>query len=252
MSESPILEIINLNKNFNQENILSNISFEIRKGETIVVVGPSGGGKSTLLRCINGLEEISSGEIKLNGHLIDPHKDKNMIRQKIAMVFQSYDLFPHMNVLDNILLGPTVVQKRNKQEARQQAKSLLERVKLIDKVNAYPRQLSGGQKQRVAICRALCMNPEIILFDEVTASLDPEMVKEVLDVIRELALQGTTMIVVTHELAFAKAVANRFIFIDKGVILNSGTKEELAQLREGIATSDAEERINRFMNSTLY
>ncbi len=220
-----LLEIEHLYKSYdNNPPVLKDISFQIQKGEVIVILGPSGCGKSTLLRCLNGLEVFQAGNIKLDGESITrSKKDWPPIRQKIGMVFQSYDLFAHMTVMENILLGPIKVQKRNKEEASLQAEKLLERVGLSDKKDAYPRQLSGGQKQRVAIVRALCMNPEILLFDEVTAALDPEMVREVLDVILELAKAGTTMAIVTHEMKFAKAVADRILFIDQGEIIEENT-----------------------------
>lgn len=220
-----LLEIEHLYKSYdNNPPVLKDISFQIQKGEVIVILGPSGCGKSTLLRCLNGLEDFQAGNIKLDGESITrSKKDWPPIRQKIGMVFQSYDLFAHMTVMENILLGPIKVQKRNKEEASLQAEKLLERVGLSDKKDAYPRQLSGGQKQRVAIVRALCMNPEILLFDEVTAALDPEMVREVLDVILELAKAGTTMAIVTHEMKFAKAVADRILFIDQGEIIEENT-----------------------------
>lgn len=220
-----LLEIEHLYKSYdNNPPVLKDISFQIQKGEVIVILGPSGCGKSTLLRCLNGLEVFQAGNIKLDGESITrSKKDWPQIRQKIGMVFQSYDLFAHMTVMENILLGPIKVQKRNKEEASLQAEKLLERVGLSDKKDAYPRQLSGGQKQRVAIVRALCMNPEILLFDEVTAALDPEMVREVLDVILELAKAGTTMAIVTHEMKFAKTVADRILFIDQGEIIEENT-----------------------------
>ena len=199
--------------------MLNDLSFAIQRGEVVVILGPSGCGKSTLLRCINGLEPIQSGEILLNGQsIINGKTNWSQIRQKIGMVFQSYDLFPHMTVLENILLGPLKVQKRSRQEAASAAERLLERVGLLEKKNAYPRQLSGGQKQRVAIVRALIMEPEIMMFDEVTAALDPEMVREVLDVILELARGGMTMLIVTHEMQFARAIADRIMFLDAGEI----------------------------------
>lgn len=227
MTEESLLEIIDLNKAYDSLPALNNISLDVKRGEVLVILGPSGCGKSTLLRCINGLEEIQSGEIRLNDETINRDKIKwNVVRQKIGMVFQSYDLFPHMTIMENIILGPTKVQKRQVNEVKEQAEALLNRVGLIDKKDVYPRQLSGGQKQRVAIVRALCMNPEIMLFDEVTAALDPEMVREVLDVILELAKQGMTMIIVTHEMEFAKAVADRIIFIDKGEITEENTPDK--------------------------
>jgi polar amino acid transport system ATP-binding protein len=215
-----LLEIRGLYKRFDGSEVLSDINLNIKEGEVLVVVGPSGCGKSTLLRCINGLEEIQEGEIVFEGKKIDGKNTKwNLVRQKIGMVFQSYDLFPHMNIIDNVTLSPTKVQGVRKEEAVKNALTLLKRVGLDEKRDAYPRQLSGGQKQRVAIVRALCMNPKIMLFDEVTASLDPEVVREVLDCLLELAKEGMTMIIVTHEMAFAKAVADRVIFMDAGRIV---------------------------------
>jgi len=221
-SPQPVLKIIDLHKSYDELEVLHGVSLEVRKGEVLVVVGPSGCGKSTLLRCINGLEPIQSGAIELNGEVITSGKTRwNLVRQKIGMVFQSYDLFPHMTVLENILLGPLKAQGRAREEVTREAESFLDRVGLKDRKDSYPRQLSGGQKQRVAIVRALCMNPEIILFDEVTASLDPEMVREVLDVMLGLAERGMTMVIVTHEMAFARAVADKIIFMDQGVIVES-------------------------------
>lgn len=222
-----VLTISHLKKQYDDLTVLKDISLTVHEGEVIVIVGPSGCGKSTLLRCINALEEIQDGEILLDGNPISK-KSKNLagIRQKIGMVFQSYELFPHLNVLDNITLAPTKVQKRSLEEVRKEAMALLTRVGLADKAESFPRQLSGGQKQRVAIVRALCMNPEIMLFDEVTAALDPEMVREVLDVILGLANQKKTMLIVTHEMQFARAVADRVIFLDEGVIKEEGSPEE--------------------------
>jgi polar amino acid transport system ATP-binding protein len=217
---SHLLKIDHLYKKFDSTEILHNINLKIDKGEVLVILGPSGCGKSTLLRCVNGLEDIQRGDIIFEGKKISGKNTKwNLVRQQIGMVFQSYDLFPHMSILSNILLGPLKVQKRDKEEAEHRAISLLKRVGLEEKKDAYPRQLSGGQKQRVAIVRALCMNPKIMLFDEVTASLDPEMVREVLDCLLELAKEGMTMIIVTHEMAFAKAVADRVVFMDNGKIV---------------------------------
>lgn len=222
-----ILEIAHLVKRFGGQTVLKDISLSVHEGEVIVVVGPSGCGKSTLLRCINALEEIQGGKIRLKGAEVSG-KSKNLakIRQRVGMVFQSYELFPHLNVLDNIILAPTKVQNRSREEAKEEAMTLLSRVGLREKAESFPRQLSGGQKQRVAIVRALCMHPEILLFDEVTAALDPEMVREVLDVILNLADQGKTMIIVTHEMQFARAVADRIIFLDEGVIKEEGTPEQ--------------------------
>ena len=222
-----VLTIEHLIKQYDDLTVLKDISLTVHEGEVIVIVGPSGYGKSTLLRCINALEEIQGGVIRLGENVISK-KSKNLaaIRQKIGMVFQSYELFPHLNVMDNILLAPTKVQKRSKEETRKEAMALLTRVGLVEKAESFPRQLSGGQKQRVAIVRALCMNPEIMLFDEVTAALDPEMVREVLDVILRLADQKKTMLIVTHEMQFARAVADRVIFLDEGVIKEEGSPEE--------------------------
>lgn len=219
-----LLEIRHLEKSFEEHLVLKDISFSVKKGEVIVILGPSGCGKSTLLRCINGLECVQGGEILLDGDIISNRtKDMHLIRQKVGMVFQSYDLFPHLNVLGNILLGPVKAQKRARADVEKEADAWLERVGLPDKKYAYPRQLSGGQKQRVAIVRALCMHPEVLLFDEVTAALDPEMVREVLDVLMQLANDGKTMLIVTHQLEFARAVADRIIFMDGGLIVEDTT-----------------------------
>ena len=219
-----ILRVENLTKRFGDNTILDGLSFEVHKGEVIVVLGPSGCGKSTLLRCLNALEPIQGGEIRLNGEIVDSAaKDLTALRQRIGMVFQSYELFPHLSVLNNICIAPVQVQKRKKEEVTEEALQLLDRVGLREKQNAYPRELSGGQKQRVAIVRALCMHPEILLFDEVTAALDPEMVREVLDVILDLARQGRTMLIVTHEMRFARAIADRVLFIDGGGIVEQGS-----------------------------
>ena len=202
-----VLTINNINKSYGDNLILNGLSLDVHKGEVIVIIGPSGCGKSTLLRCINALEPIQGGEIRLDGELIDGNsRNIAQIRQKIGMVFQNYELFPHKTVLQNIILAPMKVQKRSKDEVTEEAEQLLERVGLLDKKDSYPRQLSGGQKQRVAIVRALCMHPEIMLFDEVTAALDPEMVREVLDTMLELAKNGSTMLIVTHEMNFARGI----------------------------------------------
>ena len=237
-----ILTISHLKKEFEGSTILKDISFSVASGEVIVLIGPSGCGKSTLLRCINALEPIQAGEIKLRDELIDINsKNLTSLRQKIGMVFQSYDLFPHLNVLDNTTLAPRKVQKRAKSEAEAEALRLLDRVGLKDKAKSFPRELSGGQKQRVAIVRALCMHPEILLFDEVTAALDPEMVREVLDVILDLANEGKTMIIVTHEMQFAKVIADRIIFIDEGAIIEEGSPNEFFD-------NPKTDRAKRFLN----
>ncbi|MBP6562244.1 MAG: amino acid ABC transporter ATP-binding protein [Neisseriaceae bacterium] len=222
----PLLSIQQLHKQFHHTPVLRGIDLDVQAGEVVVILGPSGCGKSTLLRCLNGLESIDAGTISLNQQVLNhPKTDWAVVRQKIGMVFQSYDLFPNMTVLDNVLLGPIKVQKRGRAEATEQALALLERVGLAHKQDAYPRTLSGGQKQRIAIVRALCMNPDVMLFDEVTASLDPEMVREVLEVILGLAKEGMTMLLVTHELNFARKVADRIIFLDQGQIAEEATPE---------------------------
>ena len=222
------LSIKDLHKSFGELEILRGIDLDVKKGEVVVLLGPSGCGKSTLLRCINGLETINHGSIALDGEEISGKSSAEMskYRQKIGMVFQSYDLFPHKTILDNITMAPQKVQKRSKADAEKEARELLRRVGLADKESAYPRMLSGGQKQRVAIVRALEMHPEMMLFDEVTAALDPEMVREVLDVMLELAEQGLTMLIVTHEMAFARAIADRIIFLDDGHIVEEATPED--------------------------
>lgn len=242
--EDYVLEIIGLTKEFGENVVLKGLSLSIKKGEVLVIIGPSGCGKSTLLRCINGLERINEGKILLDGELISNQtKNLHLIRQKIGMVFQSYDLFPNMTILENIMLAPRKVQHREKEEVLREAKELLERVGLSEKINAFPRELSGGQKQRVAIIRALIMHPEIMLFDEVTAALDPEMVREVLNVILELAREGITMAIVTHEMAFAKSVADRVIFLDGGNIMEESTPQ---QFFEHPKTERAQEFLNTF------
>lgn len=242
-----LLEIRNIKKDFMEAGeILKGVSLDVECGETVVILGPSGCGKSTLLRCINGLEKIQEGEILLDGEVISNRKkDMHIIRQKIGMVFQSYDLFPNMTVLKNILLGPIKAQKRDKAEVAQQAEQLLSRVGLLDKKNFYPRQLSGGQKQRVAIVRALCMNPEVLLFDEVTAALDPEMVREVLDVMMGLSKEKRTMLIVTHQMEFARAVADRIIFIDDGIIAEESSPEQFF-------TSPKTERAKQFLHAFTF
>lgn len=241
-----ILRLEHIGKSYGSNEVLKDINLTVHKGEVVVVIGASGCGKSTLLRCINGLESIQQGQIILRDETIDG-KAKNIasIRQKIGMVFQSYDLFPHKTILQNITLAPCKVQKRAKDEVEKEAKKLLKRVGLLDKQDNYPRQLSGGQRQRVAIVRALCMHPEIMLFDEVTAALDPEMVREVLETMLELARAGSTMIIVTHEMSFAKAVADKIIFLDEGKIIEEGTAEDFF-------LNPKTERAKRFLNTFQY
>lgn len=239
-----ILEIRNISKDYGSGPVLDGVSLEVHKGEVIVLIGPSGCGKSTLLRCINGLEQIQSGEVLLDGEVITGDKTNwKDVRQKVGMVFQSYELFPHMTVIDNIMLGPIKAQKREKKKVKQEAEQLLERVGLLEKKNAYPRQLSGGQKQRVAIVRMLMMNPKVMLFDEVTAALDPEMVREVLDVMLELAKNGSTMVIVTHEMQFARAVADKVIFLDDGKIVEQDIPNNFFEMPE---TKRAKKFLNTF------
>lgn len=221
-----IIKIENLVKRFGKLEVLKGVNMEVKRQETIVIIGPSGGGKSTLLRCINKLEHYQDGKIYLDGKDIDEY-DVNQLRTRIGMVFQQFNLFPHMNVLQNLILAPTKVKKVEEAQAIEKAKYLLNKVGLIDKIDAYPEQLSGGQKQRVAIARALMMDPEIMLFDEPTSALDPELVGEVLDVMKDLANSGMTMLVVTHEMGFAREVADRIVFISGGVIEEEGKPEEI-------------------------
>jgi len=216
---TPLLELNAVSKQFGQNRVLDEVSLTVSPGEVIVILGPSGCGKSTLLRTLNGLEPIQGGSIRFDGELLDGNIDWQRLRQRIGMVFQSYHLFPNLTVLENVLLGPLQVQKRERAEALLQAEQLLTRIGLWERRHDYPRQLSGGQQQRIAIVRALCMNPQVMLFDEVTAALDPEMVQEVLEVIRDLAGSGMTLLIVTHELAFAQAVADRIVFMEGGHIL---------------------------------
>lgn len=238
-----LLRIENLYKSFEDISVLEDINLSVKEGETVVVIGPSGCGKSTLLRCINGLEEIQQGRISLEGCSINPIEKKDMkMRQKIGMVFQSYDLFPHKNILENIMLAPVKVQKRNRREVEQEAEELLDRVGLLSKKKSFPRQLSGGQKQRVAIVRTLIMHPKVLLFDEVTAALDPEMVREVLDVILGLSAQKRTMLIVTHEMAFARAVADRVVFLDGGSIVEDS-------LPDVFFTDPATDRARKFLKT---
>ena len=222
------IHIKDLCKSFGHLDVLNGISTDIYEGEVVCIIGPSGSGKSTLLRCINRLETATSGEIVVDGFHIDDKKiDINKVRENIGMVFQHFNLFANMNVIDNLMLAPVDLKKKSKEDARENAIKLLETVGLSDKAENFPSQLSGGQKQRVAIARALAMNPDIMLFDEPTSALDPEMVGEVLSVMKELARQGMTMVCVTHEMGFAREVADRVLFIDEGIILEEGTPDEV-------------------------
>ena len=241
-----ILHIKNLSKCYGDTKVLKNINISVKKGEVVVIIGPSGCGKSTLLRCLNGLEEIQEGEVLLDDQVVNPNK-KNLSknREKIGMVFQSYDLFPHLTILQNVTLAPIKVKKRNRREVEKEALELLERVGLRSKKDDYPRQLSGGQKQRVAIVRALIMHPEVLLLDEITAALDPEMVREVLDVVLDLAKEGRTMVIVTHEMQFAKAVADRVTFLEGGKIVEEVDPKKLFEKPET-------DRLQRFLQTFTY
>ncbi len=222
------IHVDNLKKSFGNLHVLNGISTDIYEGEVVCVIGPSGSGKSTFLRCINRLETITSGQVVVDGyHVNDKKVNINKVRENIGMVFQHFNLFKNMNVLRNLMLAPVDLKKMSKEEAKTEAMRLLEKVGLTDKAEVFPSQLSGGQKQRVAIARALCMRPDIMLFDEPTSALDPEMVGEVLAVMKELARDGMTMVCVTHEMGFAREVADRVLFIDDGVILEEGTPEEI-------------------------
>lgn len=223
-----MIEAVELRKDFGDLKVLKGISTKVYRGEVVCVIGPSGSGKSTFLRCINLLEEPTSGEIYIEGTpLMEHKKDINRLRQKVGMVFQQFNLFPHLKVVDNVSISPIKVKRMDKDAAREKALALLERVGLKDKAEAYPEQLSGGQKQRVAIARALAMDPDVMLFDEPTSALDPEMVGEVLDVMKQLAKDGMTMVVVSHEMGFAREVSDRVLFIDGGVIAEEGTPEQI-------------------------
>ena len=240
-----MINVENLSKNFGNLKVLKNISTTINKGEIISIIGPSGSGKSTFLRCINKLEEPTEGHIYIDGmDLMDKNTDINKIRERVGMVFQRFNLFPNMTVLENLTLSPTMVKKESKEEAEKYALYLLEKVGLSDKANSYPTQLSGGQKQRIAIARALAMKPEVILFDEPTSALDPEMIKEVLDVMRDLAKEGMTMLIVTHEMGFAKNVGNRILFMDNGEIIEDCSPK-------GFFENPTNERIKDFLNKVL-
>jgi len=244
---SELLKVTHLHKEFGNNVVLKDINLSVKRGEVVVIIGPSGCGKSTFLRCLNGLEEIQGGIITVDGLPVEAGKrDITKLRQKIGMVFQSYELFPHKTVIENIILAPTKVQKRSKDEVTKEAIELLDKVGLSDKKDYYPRQLSGGQKQRVAIVRALVMHPEIILFDEVTAALDPEMVHEVLETMIKLAKSGRTMLIVTHEMSFAEAVADRILFFDNGEIV-----EETEDVK-GFFKEPVTERAQKFLRTFEY
>lgn len=237
MSEKILVE--HLVKKYGDNTVLNDINVSINEGDVVCVIGPSGSGKSTFLRCLNQLEEASSGDIIIDGaNLTDKNTDINQVRQHIGMVFQHFNLFPHLSILENIVLAPTDLGRLSKDEAEKKALELLERVGLADKKDAYPDSLSGGQKQRVAIARALAMNPDIMLFDEPTSALDPEMVGDVLGVMKDLAKQGMTMVIVTHEMGFAKEVANRVMFIDGGNFLEDGSPEQVFENPQNPRTKD--------------
>ena len=222
-----IVQVSHLKKSFGDLDVLKDISFDVEEGEVVCLIGPSGSGKSTLLRCLNRLEEKQGGNINILGTDLDEVKNLNAFRQNIGMVFQHFNLFPNYTVLENMTIAPTMLTGMKKEEANAMAETLLDRVGLLDKKNVYPVTLSGGQKQRVAIARALCMQPQVMLFDEPTSALDPEMVGEVLDVMKQLAKEGMTMIVVTHEMGFARDVANRIVFMDDGLIVEESSPEEM-------------------------
>jgi polar amino acid transport system ATP-binding protein len=246
MNEDALIVIKNLDKHFGHVRAVTNVSLNIRVGEVVVIIGPSGSGKSTLLRCINHLETPTSGDIWVDGmHLSRKTRDINAVRREIGMVFQQFNLFPHLTALENITIAQTVVRKRKKDEAIIMARQQLARVGIPEKENSYPGQLSGGQQQRVAIARALAMNPKIMLFDEPTSALDPEMIKEVLDVMLKLAKEGMTMVVVTHEMGFARNAADRIIFMDDGGVVEDTTPNQLF-------TSPKHERTKMFLSKILH
>ena len=243
--ENVKIHVSHLKKNFGALEVLKDISTDIHEGEVVVIIGPSGSGKSTFLRCMNKLEEITAGEVVVDGTtLTDKHIDINKVRENVGMVFQHFNLFPHMNVTQNLMLAPVELKKATKEEAKERAIHMLKKVGMDDKAEAYPEQLSGGQKQRVAIARALCMMPDIMLFDEPTSALDPEMVGEVLQVMKQLAADGMTMVIVTHEMGFAREVADRVLFMDGGYIVEEGTPQD-------VLLNPKETRTIDFLNKVL-
>jgi polar amino acid transport system ATP-binding protein len=240
----PIIRIKNVHKHFGSVHALRGVSLNVYKGEVVVIIGPSGSGKSTLLRCINRLEEYDEGRIVVDGTRLDDSKNINIVRQEIGMVFQSFNLFSHLRVIDNLTLAQRIVRRRSREAAEKVAKELLAKVGIPDKAQAYPIQLSGGQQQRVAIARALAMNPKIMLFDEPTSALDPEMIKEVLDVMSALAKEGMTMVVVSHEMGFARAAGDRMILMDEGQIIEEATPDKLL--------TSTHERTKLFLSKVLH
>ncbi|TQR35552.1 amino acid ABC transporter ATP-binding protein [Brevibacillus brevis] len=240
-----IIQVSNLTKNYGDLKVLKGITTQVAEKEVVCVIGPSGSGKSTFLRCLNQLEEMSSGKIVINGHdLSDPKTDINKVREEVGMVFQRFNLFPHKTVLENVMLAPVKVKKMSQEEARKQGLALLQKVGLQDKADVYPERLSGGQMQRVAIARALAMNPKVMLFDEPTSALDPELVGEVLAVIKNLAKEGMTMVIVTHEMNFAKEVGDRIIFMDQGIIMAEGQPSE-------VFGNNVNDRLRSFLGKVL-